>query len=269
MSRLGLMNRVKSWFGAPKRRDAAGKRSAAWSPAPAARLLLAGAAAKASASPTQTCCAFDGREPTSGGCGQAVKAPAVALREPQGDPEQSRRVAATSAPPADDPEPAWASQTEWMHVLDSLPERIAESLAASAAGARALEKIGRELEGHRDATRSLAQSVGRLPGLATDQTALAKQTCEILSRQTHLAEATVDGLAAMRAALGSVEESARRHVLAIGELERSHREVLQVYQRLVLATHRRLGRLAALAVVLASGALGAVAYVLWMVLASP
>ncbi|HUX02826.1 MAG TPA: hypothetical protein VMY35_17835 [Phycisphaerae bacterium] len=251
MSRLGLMDRVKSWFGAPKRRDAAGKHSAAWSPAPAARLLLAGAAAKASASPTQTCCAFDGREPTSGGCGQAAKAPAVA---------------ATSAPPADDPERE-ARQTEWMHVLDSLPERIAESLAASAAGAKALEKIGRELEGHRDATRSLAQSVGRLPGLATDQTALAKQTCEILSRQTHLAEATVDGLAAMRAALGSVEESARRHVLAIGELERSHREVLQTYQHLVLATHRRLGRLAALAVVLASGALGAVAYVLWLALA--
>ncbi len=252
MSRLGLMHRVKSWFGTPKRRDAAGKHRATWSPAPAARLLLAGAAAKVSASPTQTCCAFDGREPTSGGCSQAVKAPVIA---------------ATSAPPADDPQPAWAGQTEWMHVLNSLPERIAESLAASAAGARALEKIGRELEGHRDATRTLAQSVGRLPGLATDQTALAKQTCEILSRQTHLAEATVDGLTAMRAALGSVEESARRHVLAIGELERSHREVLQTYQRLVLATHQRLGRLAALAVVLASGALGAVAYVLWLALA--
>ena len=249
MSRLGLMDRVRSWFGGPKRRHAARNRSPAWSAAPAGRLLLAGAGA--SAAPRPTDCAFDGTESASAGREAAPDAPAVAAAPP---------------PQAADPERE-ARQAEWVRLLDSLPERIAESLAASAAGGRALEHIGRELQGHRDATRTLAQSVARLPGLATDQAALTKRTHELLARQAHLAEAAVDGLTAMRAALGSVEESAQRHLVAIGELESSHREVLETYQRLVLRTHRRLGRLAALAVLMASASLGAVAYVLWLALA--
>jgi len=55
--------------------------------------------------------------------------------------------------------------------------------------------------------------------------------------------------------------------VCIARLETAHREVLETYQTLVLRTHRRLGRLAMLAVLLASAAIGAVAYVLWLTLA--
>jgi hypothetical protein len=166
------------------------------------------------------------------------------------------------APDVQCPEP----NPEWIRLLNTLPERIAESLAASAAGAKALEKIGRELEGHRDATRTLAESVRQLPDLATDQATVTKRTNDLLEQQTRLAEATVDGLTGMRAALRSVEESAQRHLVCIARLEAAHREVLETYQTLVLKTHHRLGRLAMLAVLLASAALGSVGYAIYLTL---
>jgi preprotein translocase subunit Sss1 len=68
----------------------------------------------------------------------------------------------------------------------------------------------------------------------------------------------------MRGALKSVEESAQRHLVCIARLETAHREVLETYQALVLRTHRRLGRLAMLAVLLASAALGGVGYAIYL-----
>ena len=252
MSRLTLVDRVKSWFGVAhvkRPRRAGAKPWAAASTAPAAGLLLAGAGGSATAAPPISS-AFDGRPAAPAAGGPGAQTTAVATETGK-------------APDAQRPEP----NPEWIRLLNTLPERIAESLAASAAGAKALEKIGRELEGHRDATRTLAESVRQLPDLATDQAAVTKRTNDLLEQQTRLAEATVDGLVGMRGALKSVEESAQRHLVCIARLETAHREVLETYQTLVLRTHRRLGRLAMLALVLASGAIGAVAYVLWLTLA--
>jgi len=252
MSQRSLVDRVKSWFGGARverPRRAGAKPWTAASPAPEAGLLLAGAGGSATAAPPISS-AFDSRPAAPAAGGPGAQTTAVATET-------------AKAPDAQRPEP----NPEWVRLLNTLPERIAESLAASAAGAKALEKIGRELEGHRDATRSLAESVRQLPDLATDQAAVTKRTNDLLEQQTRLAEATVDGLAGMRAALKSVEESAQRHLVCIARLEAAHREVLETYQTLVLRTHRRLGRLAMLALVLASGAIGAVAYVLWLTLA--
>ena len=255
MSQRNLVDRVKSWFGVARleRQRRAGVGAKPWtaaSTAPAAGLFLAGAGGSATAVPPFSS-AFDpgapGAAPLTGG--PAAETTAVAT-EPG------------KAPDAQRPEP----NPEWIRLLNTLPERIAESLAASAAGAKALEKIGRELEGHRDATRSLAESVRQLPDLATDQTAVTKRTNDLLKQQTRLAEATVDGLAGMRGAMRSVEESAQRHLVCIARLETAHREVLETYQTLVLRTHRRLGRLAMLAVLLASAALGGVGYAIYLTL---
>jgi len=250
-----MVDRVKSWFGVARLerpRRAGAKPWTAASTAPAAGLLLAGAGGSATAAPPISS-AFDpgapGAAPLAGG--PAADTTAVTT-------EETDKTSAVQRP---EPNP------EWIRLLNTLPERIAESLAASAAGAKALDKIGRELEGHRDATRSLAESVRQLPDLATDQAAVTKRTNNLLEQQTRLAEATVDGLVGMRGALKSVEESAQRHLVCIARLETAHREVLETYQTLVLRTHRRLGRLAMLAVLLASGAIGAVAYVLWLTLA--
>ena len=253
MSQMNLVDRVKSWFGVARldRQRRAGMGAKPWteaSTAPAAGLLMAGAGGNATAVPPISS-AFDGRP----------AAPAA------GRPgAQTTTVASETgkAPDAQYPEP----NPEWIRLLNTLPERIAESLAASATGAKALEKIGCELEGHRDATRTLAESVRQLPDLATDQTAVTKRTNDLLEQQTRLAEATVDGLTGMRAALRSVEESAQRHLVCIARLEAAHREVLETYQTLVLGTHRRLGRLAMLAVLLASAALGGVGYTIYLTL---
>jgi len=254
MSQLNLVDRVKSWFGVARleRQRRAGVGAKPWtaaSTAPAAGLLLAGAGGSATAAPPIPS-AFDGRRAAPLAGGPAAETTAVTT-------EETDKTSAVQRP---EPNP------EWIRLLNTLPERIAESLAASAAGAKALEKIGRELEGHRDATRSLAESVRQLPDLATDQAAVTKRTNNLLEQQTRLAEATVDGLAGMRGALRSVEESAQRHLVCIARLEAAHREVLETYQTLVLRTHRRLGRLATLAVLLASAALGGVGYAIYLTL---
>ena len=252
MSQQSLLDRVKSWFGVarverPRRADT--KPWTGASTAPSAGLLLAGAGGSVPAAPPISS-AFDSRPSAPLADDPASETTAVAAETDKQSTLQR-------------PEP----NPEWIRLLNSLPERIAESLAASAAGAKALETIGRELEGHRDAARTLAEAVRQLPELASDQTAVTKRTNDLLEQQTRLAEATVDGLAGMRGALKSVEESAQRHLVCIARLETAHREVLETYQALVLRTHRRLGRLAILAVLLASGAIGAVAYVLWLTLA--
>jgi len=170
------------------------------------------------------------------------------------------REAPSSSPERDAPD------GEWVRALEALPERIAESVAASATGAKTLEKIGRELDGHRNTSRAVAEAIGRLPDLTGDQAALTRRTHEILEQQTHLAEAMVDGLAGLRAALKTIEESADRHLACIAQLEQCHRRVLEIYQSMLLKAHRRLGHIATAALLLAAIAVGAAGYVVYLTL---
>ena len=154
---------------------------------------------------------------------------------------------------------------EWMQSLEELPQRIAESVAESAAGTEALEQIGRELEGHRQTNRAIAGAVRRLPDMAAGQAELTRQTNTALDRQALVLESMLDGITGLRAAFQTVEESSRRHLRAIAQLEAGHRQVLFEYQTLLLATHARLTRLAALGVILAAAALGGVGYAIYLV----
>jgi hypothetical protein len=152
----------------------------------------------------------------------------------------------------------------WMQSLEELPARIAESVARSAAGVRMLENIGAELEGHRQATRTIADSMRRLPDLAAGQSDLLRQANKTLERQAVVEEATLDAITDLRAALRTVEESSRRHLKAIAQLEYGHRQILGEYQEILLGAHRRLGRMATLGVLLAALALGGVGYALYL-----
>jgi ferric-dicitrate binding protein FerR (iron transport regulator) len=154
---------------------------------------------------------------------------------------------------------------EWMQSLEELPQRIAESVAESAAGTEALEQIGRELEGHRQTNRAIAGAVRRLPDMAAGQAELTRQTNTALDRQALVLESMLDGITGLRAAFQTVEESSRRHLRAIAQLEAGHRQVLFEYQTLLLATHARLTRLAALGIILAAAALGGVGYAIYLV----
>jgi len=77
-----------------------------------------------------------------------------------------------------------------------------------------------------------------------------------------------DGIGGLRASMQTMDESARRHLKAINQLETCHRQVLLGYQRMLVDSHRRLGRLAALAAVLASLAIGGTAWVAYLVLSA-
>jgi hypothetical protein len=153
----------------------------------------------------------------------------------------------------------------WIEAIEALPDRIAQSAAESAAGVRRLELIAGELDGHRQAGRAIAGAVRQLPDLARNQAELTRETHALLERQTALMESTLDAVQALRVSFRSVDEGARRQLKAISELESAHREVLFEYQRMLEATHRRIGWMAAAGIVFAAGALGAVAYVLYLV----
>ena len=152
----------------------------------------------------------------------------------------------------------------WMSALEELPARIAESVAERAAGTESLERIAGEMEGHRQATRAIAAAVRRLPDLAASHVEATRETNKLLGRQALVLESMLDGLTGLRAALKTVEESSRRNLKAIGVLESSHRQILFEYQTMFLRAHRRLGWLASVAVILAAGAIAALAYVAWM-----
>jgi len=163
-------------------------------------------------------------------------------------------------PPSLDPlDPAW------MQSLEDLPVRVAESAAERAAATRALEQVAEELQGHRQTTRVLAAAIRRLPDIATHHAELTRETNQILERQSAALESMLDGLAALRAAFNTVEESSRRHLKAIALLESSHRQILFEYQTMFLRSHRLVGYVAAVAVILAGTALGGLAYVAYMV----
>ena len=247
MARLSLVDRMKSWFGTARRE----RQHRIGVPAQHAGLALAAVgcnAGEGAADGPKAGAALADPFPVSTRNGlSAAEAPCAPPREtPSGSPERD------------------APDGEWVRALEALPERIAESVAAGATGAKTLEKIGRELDGHRNTSRAVAEAIGRLPDLTGDQAALTRRTHEILEQQTHLAEAMVDGLAGLRAALKTVEESADRHLACIGQLEQCHRRVLEVYQSMLLKAHRRLGHVATAALLLAAIALGAAGYVVYL-----
>ena len=156
----------------------------------------------------------------------------------------------------------------WLELLEDLPRRITEATAENATIARILEQIRHELEGHREVSRAVGEAIRRMPELGTTQVALLGETNKMLGRQCRLAEAMLDGVTDLRAALENGEESSRRNLLAIEQLETVHRQVLQTYQGILLKSYRRLGRLSALAVFLAAAAIGGAGYIAYLVLAA-
>jgi hypothetical protein len=244
MTALGLLERVKGWFGGTSGGNGRSHRRSWAGPAEST-----GDDALPSASGAVAAVAARQREP-----GDGCASPAAS--------EAGPNDAGSPAPHLDPLDP------EWMQSLEELPRRIAETAAGSAAGIRSLEQIAGELEGHRQATRAIAASMKRLPDLALAQGELARETNKLMERQSLVLESMLDGITDLRSAFKTTEESSRRHLKAIAVLETSHRQILFEYQTMFLRTHRRLGYLAAAAAMLAAGALGGVAYVAWYVFAT-
>ena len=249
MSRLGFMNRVRSWFGGKGDvTDAVGASSKRWSlpsaSAPSLALGASGAAAAVRESAPATCSDIP-HSPDSASA-------AIAMARSGAD-----RASGAPTEMIDPLDP------EWLKSFEDLPQRIAESVAAQATGPASLEQVEYELEGHRQTSRAIMDAVRRLPDLAASQADLARKTNAILERECHLTESLIDGVAALRAALRGVDESSKRHLVAIEQLEESHREVLREYQAVLLKAHRRLGRSVAMAMLLAAAALGGIGYLAW------
>jgi hypothetical protein len=265
-----LIQRMKSWFGGNRRPGdvppPAGRRCALGPPDSSEVLSLdASTAVAASAASSRT-----------------TESERLELNESSRLPSQAPVLAATSrgataeesggngfdplAPGADSPSaPARLDPLDpaWMKSFETLPARLTESAAHAAAGARSLENIGAELEGHRLATRTIADSVRRLPDMAAHQADLARQANKTLERQALVLESTLDGITDLRAAFRSVEESSRRHLKAIAQLEYGHRQILFEYQEMLLKVQRRLARLAFLGVILGALALAGVGFALF------
>jgi hypothetical protein len=154
-----------------------------------------------------------------------------------------------------------------MQSLEELPRRIADSVTEAAGSARALGQIAGELSGHRQTSRVVMDAVRRLPALAANQVELTREAAKALDRQTLVLESLLDGVTALRSAFRTIEESSRRHVLAISQLETCHRQVLLEYQGMLVRAHRKLAWLAFGGVVLGAAALGGVAYAIVTVFA--
>ena len=131
-----------------------------------------------------------------------------------------------------------------------------------------LEDVGRELQHTHETGQALLESVRQLPELTADQNDRIAQTNRLLQRQNTLLGCVCDGVGALRASMQTMDESARRHLLAINQLESAHRHVLLGYQKMLLDSHRRVGRLAALATVVASLGMAGAAYVTYLVLSA-
>lgn len=250
MSRKGLMDRVRSWFGAKvEATDAAdrpsAKRCALRPPATESGLALPAIVAAGSTGPT--------RGPRD-----------IALP----DEDEARAMVQAAMAPRNH-----ATKThldpmnpEWMDSFEELPHQIAQSMAEAAAGTRSLERIAGELQGHRQQSRALLETVQHLPNLSANQARIAQETNRILERQLLIMESTFDSIVALRAGMKTMEETSRRQVAALAQLEGSHRGVLFEYQAMLQQTHRHLVWLTLLGIALAAGALGGVAYVAWRVL---
>jgi hypothetical protein len=254
MGRLRLFDRVKSWFGVKIEagETAAGPVAKRWSLEPAGpgeRLGFSGAGATAVASRMSQ----DERQSRAAVTAEGVPlAPSTEAASPS--------AGAVPAEMLDSLDPAW------MKSLEELPGRIASAVGHGAAGLHTLKEIAGELEGHRQSTRAMLQALRRLPFLSAEQAEIARDTNKLLERQLLITESMFDGITSLRASFRSVEESSRRHVQALAQLETCHRNVLLEYQAMLVRAHRRLGWMAAIGVLLAATALGSAAYVAWRVL---
>jgi hypothetical protein len=236
MSGAGLLERVKGWFGGKESFVSGGG-------LPMKRLSL---------------------EPVHGGPGADFSGTSATVTDVEA-PESAPDETAADLPLAEHLDPL---DPTWLVVLEDLPRRITEATAENTTIARILEQIRHELEGHREVSRAVGEAICRMPELGTTQVALLGETNKMLGRQCRLAEAMLDGVTDLRAALENGEESSRRNLLAIEQLETVHRQVLQTYQGILLKSYRRLGRLSALAVFLAAAAIGGAGYIAYLVLAA-
>jgi hypothetical protein len=255
---IGFLERMKRWFSSKRGHSAAPGSPKRCSLGPAevdAGLALAGAGASAAGIARASLMSPDPAEGPSVSESNRAAGGSTRVLCPTDADAPAPTAPASRLDPLD---PAW------MSALEELPARIAESVAERAAGTESLERIAGEMEGHRQATRAIAAAVRRLPDLAVTHVEAARETNKLLGRQALVLESMLDGLTGLRAALKTVEESSRRNLKAIGVLESSHRQILFEYQTMFLRAHRRLGWLASVAVILAAGAIAALAYVAWM-----
>jgi hypothetical protein len=265
MNRIGLFQRMKGWFG--------GKEASAESPSSGAKryslgppdssaaiaMVGSGAAAAGISVPRMT-------EALEGSFAPLPDmSAAVLVEERQADAEVEESAGSSLPAPAAGPSRLDPLDPVWMRSLDELAGRLAESAARTATGVRCLENIGAELEGHRQISRAMAEAVRRLPELAIQQAELARQINRTLERQALTLESSLDTLAELRSAFKGVEETSRRQVAAISQLEHGHREVLYEYQALLVQSNRRLGRLALIGIVLGLAALVGVAVALFRI----
>jgi len=254
------MDRVKSWFGfghhlAGGADPPAGKRHALSPVDGGPALAFAGAAAPAvgAASAPPDGLADDGAD--------EAMPPMLAAAPRLGSATPAAPAASSRLDPLD---PAWVD------ALANLPRRLtASAAAADAAGTAALRRAADELAGHRSNTEAIRDAVRRLPAIADRHAGLTQDTNKILTRQCLLLESMFDGITDLRASFRTVEESSRRHLVALAQLEQTHRQVLHEYQVILLKAHRRLGRVAALAIVLALASLGGMGYMLWRLMGAP
>lgn len=246
MSRIGWFERLKGWF-----RGSSEAAEEGWTIHSAgAGLALAGA-------------------------GAGLSDAARLVTTPETDKAAAPRLAAgapratVDAPPeSPDADPLVAMpDPEWLDRLADLPERIAGAVSQSAVGAKALARIASELDGHRATGDALAESVTQLPDLAAAHAQLVRETNTLLEHQNRLTETVLETLGGLRGTLGTVEETGRRHLACLAHLEANHRQVLELYQTTLLASHRRLGRMALFAAMLGVAALTGVGYLVYLTLA--
>lgn len=254
MGRKRFVDRVRSWFG--------GKGDPGGATGPSAKRCMlepveagartaferAGAATVATATTAPVLDALDPfAEATSS---QASSLTSAALARAGADPAPSG-AGPTHLDPLDPP---------WMQSLEDLPRRLAESVTEAAGSARALHQMASELGGHRQTSRVVMDAVRRLPDLAANQAELTRDVVKALEREALLLESMYDGLTALRASFRTVEESSRRHVMALAQLEACHRQVLLEYQGMLIKAHRKLAWMAFAGIALGAAALGGVAY---------
>jgi hypothetical protein len=260
MNEPGLLQRVRGWFGGKGRspESPAGSKHYTLGPLDSGGAIAVIGGGASATGVTAPAIPDDAPLPSS-----EADSVTVSVHNESAEAEADRTVATFDAPsPAEPPaSPSRINQLDptWMRSFDELPARLAESAAKAAAGARSLENIGAELEGHRQATRAIVDSVRRLPELATGQADLVRQTNKTLERQALVQESALDMLVDLRSAFRGVEESSRRQIQAIAQLEYGHRQILFEYQELLQKSQRRLGRMALCGILLAAVALGAVA----------
>lgn len=230
MTRLALVDRVRSWFGGKGRTAGISARPRPLASAARTELALAANAV--------------GGASAAADMPQDVAAPQP-VREPAAETASRIGTGARSAPPTTCLDPL---DPEWLQAVPSL------------------EEIGSELDGHRETNRTIMETVQRLPDLASNQADLTVETNKVLLGQTALLESILDSITSLRSAFQTINEGSRRQAVALAQLEAAHREVLLGYQTMLLKAHRRLGRLAALAILVAAAALGGTGYVAYLVL---